>query len=83
MSYEKVKQAKQLVIGTKQSKKAIERQQTMLVVLAQDADLMVTHPIQVTCEEKHIAYAYVPSMKELGKASGIQVGTAVVAILKD
>ena len=83
MSYEKVKQAKQLVIGTKQSKKAIERQRALLVVLAQDADLMVTYPIQVICEENHVAYTYVSSMKELGKASGIQVGTAVVAILKD
>jgi large subunit ribosomal protein L7A len=83
MSYEKVKQAKQLVIGTKQTRKAVDRQLAHLVILAKDADLLLTHPIQIACEDNHVSYTYVPSMKELGKASGIQVGTAAVAILKD
>jgi large subunit ribosomal protein L7A len=52
------------------------------VALAKDADLILTHPIQTLCEQKNVAYDYVSSMKDLGKASGIQVGTAAVAILK-
>ncbi|WP_028777690.1 ribosomal L7Ae/L30e/S12e/Gadd45 family protein [Shimazuella kribbensis] len=83
MSYEKVKQAKQLIIGVKQTRKAIERQMVSFVALAKDADLILTHPIQTLCEQKDVAYSYVSSMKDLGKASGIQVGTAAVAILKD
>jgi large subunit ribosomal protein L7A len=83
MSYEKVKQAKKLVTGVKQTRKAIDRQLVSFVVLAKDADLILTHPIQTLCEQKEVAYTYVSSMKELGKASGIQVGTAAVAILKD
>lgn len=83
MSYEKVKQAKKLVTGIKQTRKAMDRHQVSLVVLAEDADLMLTHPIQLLCEQKGIAFTHVPSMKELGNASGIQVGTAAVAILKD
>jgi large subunit ribosomal protein L7A len=82
VSYEKVKQAKQVVTGTKQTRKAIERGQASLVILAQDADHALTQSLQVVCEKNNVAYTYVPSMRELGKASGIQVGTATVAIIK-
>lgn len=83
MSYEKVKQAKKLVTGIKQTRKAIDRQLVSFVVLAEDADSFLTHPIQTLCEQRKVAYTYVASMRELGIASGIQVGTAAVAIMKD
>jgi large subunit ribosomal protein L7Ae len=36
--------------------------------------------IPMLCEEKGIAYGYVPSKAELGNAGGLKVGTAAVAI---
>lgn len=81
ISYDKVKQAKSLVIGLTQTRKAIDRQKATLVIIAEDADIRLTKPIQSLCEAKGISIAYVTSMKELGRASGIHVGTAAVAIL--
>jgi len=34
------------------------------------------------CQSRNIAVTYVDSMKELGKACGIEVGAATAAILK-
>ena len=82
MSYEKVKQATSLTIGTKQTKKAIEQGKVAEVVVADDADPQVTHPILSLCKNHGIAVTCVDSMKKLGKACGIEVGAAAVAILK-
>jgi large subunit ribosomal protein L7A len=82
MSYDKVKQANTLVIGLTQTRKAIDRQKAVLVIIAEHADSHLTKPIQTLCETKAISFSYVASMRELGKASGIHVGTAAVAILK-
>ncbi|MGI6126608.1 MAG: 50S ribosomal protein L7ae-like protein [Planifilum sp.] len=82
MSYEKVKAAKSLLIGTKQTKKAIEQGKVEEVVVAQDADQHVISPVISMCQSRNIAVTYVDSMKELGKACGIEVGAATAAILK-
>ncbi|GAA5345855.1 LSU ribosomal protein L7AE [Planifilum fimeticola] len=82
MSYEKVKEAKSLLIGTKQTKKAIEQGKVQEVVVAQDADQHVISPVISMCRNRGIAVSYVDSMKELGKACGIEVGAATAAILK-
>ncbi|MEW9031129.1 MAG: 50S ribosomal protein L7ae-like protein [Planifilum fimeticola] len=82
MSYEKVKEAKSLLIGTKQTKKAIEQGKVQEVVVAQDADQHVISPVVSMCRNRGIAVSYVDSMKELGKACGIEVGAATAAILK-
>lgn len=82
MSYDKVKQANSLVTGIKQTRKAIERQLVTHVIVAEDADLSLTEPIVKLCEVQNVPYTFVASMRELGKISGIQVGTAAVAILK-
>jgi large subunit ribosomal protein L7A len=82
MSYDKVKQADSLVTGLKQTRKAIDRQIATLVIMAEDAELNLTKPIQRLCEAKGVPFTFVASMRDLGKASGIQVGTAAIAILK-
>lgn len=82
MSYEKVKAAKTLLIGTKQTKKAIEQGKVEEVIVAQDADQHVISPVISMCRKRGIAVSFVDSMKELGKACGIEVGAATAAILK-
>jgi large subunit ribosomal protein L7A len=81
MSYEKVKQAKSITIGTKQTKKAIEQGKAKEVFVASDADQNITNKIISMCHERNIAVVHVESMKKLGKACGIEVGAAAAAIL--
>jgi large subunit ribosomal protein L7A len=83
MSYDKVKQAKHLFIGTKQTVKAIDKDQVLEVFIAADADSRVTAPVITKCKEKNIPYTQVDSMKKLGKACGIEVGASAVAIRKE
>lgn len=82
LSYEKVKQAKSLTIGTKQTKKAIEQGRVEEVFVADDADPQIILSLISLCKERGIAVVHVNSMKELGKACGIEVGAATAAILK-
>ena len=80
MSYEKVKQASKTIIGTKQAVKAIKAGQVKELIVAQDAEERVTEPVIALAKENGIPVNLVESRKELGKACGIQVGAAVVAI---
>ena len=80
MSYERVKQASQTIIGTKQAVKALRAGQVLEVFVALDADSWVTDPAILLAKEIGIPIFLVESKRELGKACGIQVGAAVVAI---
>ncbi|MBD1372373.1 ribosomal L7Ae/L30e/S12e/Gadd45 family protein [Hazenella sp. IB182357] len=82
MSYEKVMQASLLAIGSKQTKKAVEQLTAQHVVLATDADSHITEEVVSSCKEYGIPYSFVDAMKELGKAAGIDVGAASIAILE-
>ncbi|WCK54686.1 50S ribosomal protein L7ae-like protein [Aneurinibacillus sp. Ricciae_BoGa-3] len=80
MSYEKVEQATSVIIGTKQTQRAIEAGRAAEVILARDADAKILSKIVSICKEKGLPIHYVDSMHRLGKACGIDVGAAVVAI---
>ncbi|WP_017754869.1 50S ribosomal protein L7ae-like protein [Calidifontibacillus oryziterrae] len=80
MSYEKVSQAKEIVIGSKQTLKAIKEKEVSEVIIADDADRRVTNKILLVAKENNIPIFRVDSMKKLGKACGIEVGAATVAI---
>ena len=81
MSYEKVTQAiNDIIIGTKQSLKALKDDRIKEVIIADDADAYVTGRVVDLANEKQIPVIVVDSMKKLGKACGIDVGAAVVAI---
>ncbi|TCS81555.1 50S ribosomal protein L7ae-like protein [Tepidibacillus fermentans] len=82
MSYEKVKQAKHLSIGLKQTLKSLERDAALEIVVAKDAERRVTQKVIQLAEEKKVPIFYVDSMKQLGKACGIEVGASTVAILR-
>ena len=81
MSYEKVTQAKdRLSIGLKQTEKAMKSGQVSQIVIASDIDAALRLKIINLANELIIPYEMVDSKKRLGKACGIEVGTAVVAI---
>ena len=68
--------------GTNESTKAIERKQTKLVIFAEDVSPpeVVAH-ITPLCKEREIPCIGVPFRAELGKAAGLNVPTACVAIV--
>ncbi|MCH6268782.1 MULTISPECIES: 50S ribosomal protein L7ae-like protein [Neobacillus] len=82
MSYEKVLQAKSFIIGTKQAVKALKEGKVEELIIAADADQKVTAQVVTTAQDLEVPVLYVDSMKKLGKACGIQVGAAAVAIIR-
>jgi ribosomal protein eL8 len=69
--------------GTNEVTKAIERGKAKLVVIAKDVEPkeIVMH-LPVLCDEKKCEYVYIPSKEELGRATGINVGTASACIIE-
>lgn len=83
MPYKRIHTAKGKTIGTKQTIKAIKKNQVRVVYVADNADSHVIDPIIRACEEKNILYIRVDSMKNLGKACGINVECATAAITEE
>ncbi len=71
------------VIGTKQVKKALSRGLVQKVYLADDAEPHITCALEQLCRQCKVETVRVESMRILGNACGIEVGSAVVAILLD
>ena len=74
--------SKKIVIGAKQTYKAILDDEIERLFIAEDADKFVLRNIIETAELKGIHIEYVDSMKRLGKDCGIDVGAATVGVLK-
>ncbi|MDQ0430806.1 large subunit ribosomal protein L7A [Planomicrobium stackebrandtii] len=80
MSNEKVKQANEIIIGTKQTVKALKSGIVQEIIVAKDADDRMTKQIIQLALEKGIRIEFADSRLKLGKAYGINVGAAAVAI---
>ncbi|MBI5061324.1 MAG: 50S ribosomal protein L7ae [Candidatus Aenigmarchaeota archaeon] len=67
--------------GVNEATKSIERGEAKLVISAEDVNPpeIVMH-LPVLCEEKKIPFVKVNSKLELGRAAGLDVPTAAVAI---
>ena len=70
------------IAGAKQLRKAIRAGTVERVYLAKDADDRVTAPLEELCRQTGTLLTWIPSMRELGAACGIEVGTACAAMLK-
>lgn len=68
--------------GTNETTKAVERGDAKLVVIAEDVDPeeIVMH-LPMLCAEKRVPYVFTPEKITLGKAAGLSVQTAAVAIV--
>jgi large subunit ribosomal protein L7A len=83
VSYEKLKATQSVTVGMKQSVKLIEEGQAVEVFIASDAEKQILNRISSLCNKMGVRVTYVDSMKQLGKACGIEVGAAVVAIRQE
>ncbi len=79
---QRLQDAAKKVAGLKQTIKAVEQGKATLVFVAKDAEEKIRQSIAETSQSKGIPLVEVDSMNDLGQACGIQVGTAVAAILK-
>ena len=70
-----------ITVGIKQTRLAIDRGKAVKVFIARDADAKLVEPIIAQCSDKEIPLVSVSSMRELGKACGIQVGAAAAALI--
>jgi large subunit ribosomal protein L7A len=80
---ETFKNAKQKTVGLKQTQRALEKGLVRRLFIAKDAEPHVLRSVVEWCANHDVDRIDVPTMKELGKACGIEVGTAVAAILVD
>lgn len=68
--------------GTNEVTKSIERNTTILVIIAEDVDPpeVVAH-LPILCDQQKIPYAYVPNQQELGKSLGMETRAAAAAVI--
>jgi len=83
MSYEEELRGRKLRVGTKQTTKAVENGTAAKVFVARDADPKLTGKIAALAKKHNVELVYVDSMKQLGKACGIDVGAAMAAIVNE
>ena len=69
------------VVGAKQAKRALNDGRARKLFLAADADPRVIEPLAVLAGEKSVPVEEASTMKELGAACGIAVGSAVAALV--
>lgn len=70
------------VIGTKQTIRALKLNLVKEVYIAKDAEKRVVSKVEDLARELGVPVIYAETMKELGKISEIEVGSASVALLK-
>ncbi len=69
-------------VGIKQTTKALKQDIAKALYVAEDADAYLIDQLIELARSKHIEVIKIESMKKLGKACGIDVGAAAVAVLK-
>ena len=74
---------KELLVGSKQLRKALKNGAVSAVFLAQNADPSITESLAELCKSAGVCVTWVRTMKELGENCGIDVGTAAAAIRAD
>ena len=83
MSLGRLSRARKKTVGSKQTLKAIDRNQARVEYVASNAERHVTDPIIQACMAKSVPLITVESMQALGKACGIEVGCAATAIMEE
>jgi large subunit ribosomal protein L7Ae len=68
--------------GTNETTKAVERGNAVLILVAEDVspEEIVMH-LPELADEKGVPYAFVETQDELGRAAGLEVGSAAAAIV--
>ncbi|MBX6352469.1 MAG: ribosomal L7Ae/L30e/S12e/Gadd45 family protein [Thermoflavifilum sp.] len=83
MSLDRIRLARKLTIGTNQTTKALQQSLVKQLYVAKDAEQRVIGPVLALAKERGVPVEWVDTMKQLGKACGIEVGAATAAIIEE
>jgi len=83
LSIEGSLRGKKCSVGTKQTTRLVESGKAAEVFVAKDADPRLIQKIVQLCKKMGVRVTYVDSMKQLGKACGIEVGAAMAAVANE
>lgn len=83
MSVDRIRLAKKRTIGTNQTTKALQENQVKSIYVAKDAEQRVIELILGLARQRGLSVIWVDTMKQLGKACGIEVGAAAAAVLEE
>ena len=72
---------KEKVVGLKQVRRALNQQAARRVYLASDADPRLTEPLRELCRTQDVPCNGSMTLQQLGRACGIAVPAAAVALL--
>lgn len=78
---EKLNEAKK-VVGTRRLLRAISAGEISEAFIARDADLFIVRQVKKACTDAGVRMTEVETMKELGKACGVEVKTASAGLKK-
>lgn len=78
---EKLKNS-QKVVGTRRLLRAVQAGEISEAYIAADADLFIVRQVRQACADAGVALCEVETMKELGRACGVEVKTAAAGIKK-
>lgn len=78
-----IKEARQKIIGLKQTLRAIQQDRVQAVYIANDIDEHIMRQITEICQQKAVPLLQTNiNQKELGRLCQIEVGAAVVSLIK-
>jgi len=70
------------VAGLNQCRKAVKKGQAAAMFIAEDVESRIRQSLLELCAEHGVEVVFVPTMSELGRACGIEVGTSAAVLLK-
>ena len=70
------------VVGTRRLLRAIAAGEIREAFIARDADLFIVRQVKKACTDAGVRMTEVETMKELGKACGVEVKTASAGLKK-
>lgn len=78
-----IKEAKNKIIGLKQTLRAIQQDKVQVVYIANDIEEHILHQITEICEQKKVPLILLNfNQKEIGRFCQIEVGAAVVSLIQ-
>jgi large subunit ribosomal protein L7A len=78
-----IKEAREKIVGLKQTLRAIQQDRVNAVYIADDVEDHILRKITGPCQEKEIPLITTDmSQKELGRFCQIEVGAAIIGIIK-
>lgn len=83
MSLDLIKDGKRRTVGTRETRKALEKGLLEGIFIAMDAEHRLVKPLIAAAKASGISIYYVETMKKLGAVCDVEVDTAIAGVLKE